>query len=183
MMEIQYEGNKLEDFINKYLSVYKKKETDKEELEKMLSNCLKEIELLSPDEVKDEMIENILKTLMSKKFVGEISISITMLSELLALRLPDHFTLIDFRVLEATYKLGRKEFFPKELKPFVLKKWHSMRYENNSLKKITKKDYINYLKIVKGIKRRIREGAPGTNVPLEDIERALYAYNKYPPTK
>ena len=156
---IEYAGNKLEDFISEHLDVYKKKEADKEALEELLNKTLEKVSALNPDDVPDKVIENVMKTLMGKKFVGKSGVGIPMLSGLLSMRLPDHFALIDNSVLEAIYKIKDKEFFPKELKSFVLKKWKSMRYKNKQLKKINRKDYINYLKIVKGLRKRIKEGA------------------------
>jgi len=102
-----------------------------------------------------------------------------MLSGLLSMRLPQHFALIDCGVLETIFKLKDQDFFPKDLKQFILKKWKSMRYKNKQLKKINRKDYINYLRVVKGLKTRIHEGALGKDFELNDIENALYAYHKY----
>ena len=176
---IAYEGNKLEDLITKYLDVYKKKEVNKEELEKILQTALKQIEPLDPDDIPDSAVENILKTLMAKKFTGDSAIDLTMISGLLAMPLPEHFAVIDTFVLEGIYKLKDKQFYPKELKSLVLKKWQSMKGKDGKAKKITSKDYINYLKIVKGNKKSISEGASGRNFSLSDIDRALYAYKKH----
>ena len=176
---IEYEGNKLEDFISEHLTVYKEKESNKEDLQALLNKTLQEVETMNPNEVPDKVIDKTLKKLMGKKFIGSSSIGLPMLSGLLSMRLPDHFALIDAKVLEAIYKLKDEEFFPKSLKSLVLKKWQNMRYKNKQLKKINRKDYINYLKIVKGLKVRIQEGVLSKEFELNDIENALYAFNKY----
>jgi hypothetical protein len=176
---IEYEGNKLEDFVGEYLDLYRKKDTDKEALEKSLADCLKQVSSLDPGDIPDNIVDNILKTLMGKKFIGDSAIGLPMLSGLLSMRLPDHFAVVDYRVLEAIYKLRTEDFFPQDVKSYILKKWQNMRYENGQIKKINRKDYINYLKVIKGFKKRIIEGASAREIPLSDIDRALYAYHKY----